>query len=62
MGEENYAEHPSENSCCAVVVRGRQFANHRVLSGQARFARNSMSQSKMMYPYIRILYVEVNGN
>jgi hypothetical protein len=34
MRKENYAEHPSENSCCYVVVRGRQFANHKSFRGK----------------------------
>jgi hypothetical protein len=60
MRKENYAEHPSENSCCYVVVRGRQFTNHIVLSRQVRLP--ALSQGEMIYPYIRILFVEVNAN
>src|ERR1700723_3420055 len=37
MREENYAEHQPENRCCSVVIRCRQFANHKILSGRAAY-------------------------
>src|SRR5258708_5640701 len=57
--EKDQSEHQSKNGCGKVVVRADQFPNHENVLRRNRCPEWGQPPDKIIYPYIRILFIEI---